>query len=380
MSQELKVSQSVIMLSRIVVPFCRKILLVFALLFLVMCSSKPNEEQTTDSTDTIATDQVVSQISYTNPLILQRADPWIYRHTDGYYYFIATVPEYDRLELRRAKTIEGLKEAEPKVIWRKHETGPMGSHIWAPELHYIDGKWYIYFAAGGAEDIWNIRMYVVENDSENPLNGEWVEKGETKTKWDTFSLDATTFEHQGTRYMVWAQHPPEYDGNTALYIAEMENPWSIKQPQVELTRPEYDWEEQLFKVNEGAAVIKRNGKIFMTYSASGTDHNYAVGLLTADADADLLDPESWAKAEKPVFKSSPENGIYGPGHNSFTTTPDGSADLFVYHARSYKKIDGDPLNDPNRHTRVQVLRWSEDGIPVFGKPLPDNAPTDPTNR
>lgn len=317
---------------------------------------------------------------YTNPLILQRADPWVYRHTDGYYYFTASVPEFDRLEIRRSKTIEGLKEAEPNVIWRKHESGEMGAHIWAPELHYINGKWYIYFAAGSTEDIWAIRMYVLENDSENPMDGEWVEKGQTKTKWETFSLDATTFEHDGTRYMVWAQHPPGFDGNTALYIAEMDTPWSIKQPQVELTRPEYEWEEQLFKVNEGAAVIKRNGKIFMTYSASGTNHHYKVGLLTADQDADLLDSSSWKKSEDPVFESSEENGIYGPGHNSFTTSPDSSKDLFIYHARSYKEIDGDPLNDPNRHTRVQVIEWNEDGTPRFGVPAPDNAPTDPEKR
>lgn len=317
---------------------------------------------------------------YTNPLILQRADPWIYQHTDGYYYFTATVPEYDRLELRRAKTIEGLAEAEPKVIWEKHETGPQGSHIWAPEIHFIDGKWYIHYAAGGAEDVWAIRMYVVENTSENPMEGEWVEKGQVKTKWESFSLDATTFEHRGTRYLVWAQHPPEMEGNTALYIAEMENPWTIKQPQIEITRPEYDWEKQLYNVNEGAAVIKKNGRIFMTYSASGTNHNYAVGLLTADEDANLLNPDSWKKSKKPVFKTSEENGIYGPGHNSFTTTPNGETDLFVYHARSYKEIDGDPLSDPNRHTRVQVLRWNEDGTPDFGIPLPDNAPTSPQEK
>lgn len=317
---------------------------------------------------------------YTNPLILHRADPWVYKHTDGYYYFTASVPEFDRLEIRRAKTIEGLKEANPEVIWRKHEQGVMGAHIWAPELHYIDGKWYMYFAAGSTEDIWAIRMYVLENDSENPMTGEWVEKGQTKTKWDTFSLDATTFKHKGTRYMVWAQHPPDFDGNTALYIAEMGTPWSIKQPQVELTRPEYEWEKQLFKVNEGAAVIKRNGKIFMTYSASGTNHHYKVGLLTADQDADLLDPSSWKKSKEPVFESSPEHGIYGPGHNSFTTTPDGATDLMIYHARSYKEIEGDPLNDPNRHTRVQVIEWNKDGTPDFGIPQPDNAPTDPSER
>lgn len=308
---------------------------------------------------------------FETPFIYERADPWVYLHSDGYYYFTATVPEYDKLILRRAETLEGLQTAEEKTIWTKHETGIMGSHIWAPEIHYVDGKWYIYFAAGGAEDIWAIRMYVLENDSPNPLDGEWVEKGQIKTDWETFSLDATTFEHQGKNYLVWAQHPPMMEGNTALYIAEMENPWTIKQPMVEITRPDYEWEKQLFKVNEGAAVIKKNGKIFIAYSASGTDYNYAVGLLTADENADLLNADSWSKSPVPVFKTSEENKIYGPGHNSFTTTKDGKYDLMIYHARSYKEIDGDPLDDHNRHMRIKVLEWDEDGNPVFGVPQPD---------
>ena len=313
---------------------------------------------------------------FPNPLIFNRADPWVYLHTDGYYYFTATVPDYDLLELRRAKSINDLENAETKVIWTKHETGPMGSHIWAPEIHYMDGKWYILFAAGGAEDVWAIRMYAIENDSENPMEGEWVEKGQIKTDWETFSLDATSFEHQGKRYLVWAQHPPELEGNTALFIAEMENPWTIKRPMVEITRPEYDWEIQLYKVNEGAAVLHKNGKLFLTYSASGTDHNYAMGLLTADENADLLDPDSWDKSPVPVFKTSDENKIYGPGHSSFTTTPDGKTDLLIYHARSYKEIDGDPLHDPNRHTRVQIITWDENGYPVFGEPRPDTRTRD----
>ena len=107
--------------------------------------------------------------TYPNPLILQRADPHVYLHTDGWYYFMGTVPEYDRLELRRARSIVDLAIAEPKVIWRKHDTGAMGAHIWAPEIHHIDGKWYIYFTAGEAEKIWNIRPYVLENAAANPL-------------------------------------------------------------------------------------------------------------------------------------------------------------------------------------------------------------------
>lgn len=307
----------------------------------------------------------------TNPIVQQRADPFVYKHTDGYYYFSATVPEYDRIELRRAATIQELGIAEAKTIWTKHATGPMGSHIWAPEIHFINGKWYVYFAAGGAEKIWDIRMYVLENDSPNPLDGAWTEKGQLKTNWESFSLDATTFEHNGTRYLVWAQKDPKIYGNTNLYIAPMDTPWSINGKQVMLSKPEYPWEQILFWVNEGPAMLKKNGRIFLSYSASGTDANYCMGLLTASDTSDLLDPKSWAKSPEPVFKMSRETGQYGPGHNCFTTSPDGSEDILVYHARNYEKIAGDPLHDPNRHTRAQVLRWNADGTPNFGVPVPD---------
>jgi GH43 family beta-xylosidase len=306
---------------------------------------------------------------FENPLILQRADPWIYRHTDGFYYFTATVPHYDRLVLRRETTIEGLRMAPETEIWKKHDTGIMGAHIWAPELHFIENKWYIYFAAGGARDVWAIRIYVLENANANPLEGTWIERGQIKTNWESFSLDATTFEHRGTRYLVWAQHDPAIGGNTNLYIAEMSNPCTIRGTQVRITRPDYDWEKIGYQVNEGPAVIKRNGRIFISYSASATDANYAMGLLTASEDSDMLNPDAWQKSPTPVFQSG--NGVYGPGHNSFTVSPDGKYDILVYHGRDYKEIRGEPLRDPNRHTRVQVLQWNEDGSPYFGTPVPN---------
>jgi len=305
-----------------------------------------------------------------NPLIPQRADPWIYRHTDGYYYFTASVPAYDRIELRRAPTIAGLATAEPVDIWHKRDYGFMSMHIWAPEIHFIDGKWYIYFAAARTDAPFDHRMYVLENAAENPLEGTWEEKGQIKTEWESFSLDATTFEHNGTRYLVWAQRDFRVRGNSNLYIAAMSNPWTIIEPQVELTRPTYGWERIGFWVNEGPAVLKRNGRIFITYSGSATDSNYAMGLLTADEDSDLLDPDSWTKAREPVFFTNATTGQYGPGHNSFTVSPEGD-DLLVYHARNYEEIEGDPLYDPNRHARVQKLYWNADGTPNFGIPLPD---------
>ncbi len=306
--------------------------------------------------------------TFPNPLVQQRADPWVSKHSDGYYYFSATAPEYDRIELRRSKTISGLQDAESVVVWRKHERGPMSWHIWAPEIHFIAGKWYLYFAAGRAEAIWDIRMYVLECASANPLEGEWIEKGKLKANWESFSLDATTFEHRGKRYLAWAQNDPKIKGNTNLYIAEMENPWTIKGKQVMITHPEFDWERVGYWVNEGPAMVCRNGRVFITYSASATDANYCMGLLTAAEDADLLDAKSWHKSNTPVFKSSEANSLFGPGHSCFTVAEDGKTDLLVYHARSYKEIQGEALNNPDRHTRVQVLHWNADGTPDFGEP------------
>ena len=322
---------------------------------------------------TIAIAHGESVIDWKNPIIPQRADPHVTLHTDGWYYLAATVPEYDRIELRRARTIGGLAGAEPKVVWRMHDDGPMSHHIWAPELHHIDGKWYIYFAASEASDIWKIRMYALENAAANPLDDGWVERGQIRTPWESFSLDATTFTHRDFRYYVWTQRGPD-GGGTNLYIATMDTPVSINSEPVLLTAPELPWEKIGHHVNEAPAVLIRNGRVFMTYSASATDHNYCLGLLTASVDADLLDPASWTKSPEPVFKSSEANSQFGPGHNSFTTTPDGKTDIIVYHARNYRDIDGEPLRNPDRATRAQILHWNDDGTPDFGEPVADCAP------
>lgn len=307
-----------------------------------------------------------------NPLIQQRADPHVFRHTDGYYYLTATVPEYDRIVMRRAQTIAGLASASEKVIWRRHAQGAMAAHIWAPEIHFIDGKWYVYFTAGRSDDIWAIRLHVLENTSSNPLEGSWTEKGQLKTAFESFSLDATTFEHRGQRYLVWTQRPLEpKDAGTDIYIARMRNPWTIELPQTSISSPTAEWETRGHKVNEAPAVLIRNGRVFVTFSASATDANYCIGLLTADENANLLDRASWKKSPQPVFASSDANGQFGPGHNSFTIAEDGKTDVLVYHARDYKEIEGEPLHDPNRHTRVQVLKWSTDGTPNFGVPVKD---------
>lgn len=306
------------------------------------------------------------------PLIEQRADPYIYKHTDGYYYFTASVPLYDRIELRRATTIAGLASAPTVDAWHKPETGPYSELVWAPELHFNDGDWYIYFAAAPSRAIkdalFQHRMYAIRNRHANPLEGEWEFMGQVDTGIDSFCLDATTFTHKGTLYYLWAQKDPAIEGNSNLYIAPMKTPWQIEGEPILLSKPEHDWETIGFWVNEGPSVLRRNGKIFISYSASATDHNYAMGLLWADEDADLLDPHSWTKSAQPVLRTCYDHGVYGPGHNSFTLAEDNDTVMLVYHARTYTEIVGDPLWNPDRHTFVKPLRWDDQGMPVFGRP------------
>lgn len=310
------------------------------------------------------------EVRWNKPWILQRADPYVYRHIDGSFYFTASVPDYDRIVLRHGDTLAGLAGAEEVTVWRKHTHGAMSMHIWAPELHWLDGKWYLYFAAGTREDKWKIRPYVLECANEDPLKGIWKEKGkmqcaeEDSFSFRAFSLDATVFENGGKRYYVWAEKVGVGKQISNLYIAEMENPHRLKTVQVLLTTPDYDWERVGFWVNEGPAVLKKNGRIYLTYSASETGIAYCMGMLTADADADLLDPRSWKKERYPVLASDPAKGIYGPGHNSFTTDEEGN-DIMVYHARTEEKIEGNPLYNPNRHAMLMKVGWDGDGKPVF---------------
>ena len=225
-----------------------------------------------------------NQLKYNEPWILQRADPYVYRHTDGQYYFSASLPDYDGIALRRADTLAGLREAQEVRIWNKHESGIMSFHIWAPELHYLDGNWYIYFAGSDKDDIWALRPYVLECLDEDPLTGTWTEKGMLQPADDDpfsftdFSLDTTVFENKGERYCVWAEKVSVGKKISNLYIAKMETPWKLKTAQVLLTTPCYDWERVGFWVNEGPFVIHRNGKVFLTYSASETGIDYCVGL------------------------------------------------------------------------------------------------------
>ena len=178
----------------------------------------------------------------------------------------------------------------------------------------------------------------------------------------------TTFIHKGEQYVLWAQKTEPADVSD-VYIAKMKNPWTLATKPMILTTPEYDWEVQGFKVNRSRRYLSETVKLSL-HIRRRYRLEYCMGMLWADENSDLLDIKSWHKSDKPVFKTSEENKQYGPGHNCFTT--DNGKDVLIYHSRNYKEIRGDPLHDNNRHARAKAFEYDENGLPIFGEPVPKN--------
>lgn len=311
--------------------------------------------------------------AFNTPFIEQRADPYVCCE-NGTYYFTASVPAYDAIVLRSADTLEGLATAEEITVWKKHDSGEMSKHIWAPELHLMDGVWYIYFAGGRTDDIWAIRPFILKCTGSDPMHDSWVELGKMQRSdddiysFEAFSLDSTVFTHKGQWYYVWAEKVSVGIQISNLYIARMESPTKLSTAQILLTTPDYDWERRGIWVNEGPAVIKKDGKIFLTYSASSTGEHYCMGMMSIDESEDILDPKAWKKERYPVLTTDKEKGFFGPGHNSFTRLPDGT-DVCVFHARQYEKIEGNSLYDPNRHAYVMKVEWTDPSSPAGLRPV-----------
>ena len=320
-----------------------------------------------------------------NEIFIQdRADPFVTKGTDGWFYFTASYPMYgehdsqgyDRIILRRAKTVAALATAEEKVIWHEKQSDKAFRFIWAPELHKIGGKWYVLFAASGSKNnVWDIDCHCIECSGNDPYNDAWIDRGKFAACADDhfafngFSLDMTYFSVGGKHYVAWAQN----GGHSNVYIACIapEKPWQTITPAVLLTKPEFPWECVRIPVNEGPAVMQRNGKVYLAFSASATGPEYCIGLLYADETADLLNPNSWTKCSQPLLTSGDLPGEYGPGHNSFVKDDNGEW-LCVYHSRDEKCFrgncgysDGDSLYDPCRSARIRNVIWNADGLPII---------------
>ncbi|MYW63035.1 family 43 glycosylhydrolase [Streptomyces sp. SID8379] len=298
-----------------------------------------------------------SAASFTNPVkSVKGADPWISYH-DGNYYLVTT-SWTDVITMRRSPTLGGLDTAPSIQVW-KGDAASRCCNIWAPELHYGDGHWYLYYVAGQNITDYNPtqRVHVLESTGSDPL-GPYTYKSQLSGSW---MLDPTVATINGKLYVLGSASG---GGTQNLVIAPMSNPYTVSGSYTTISTPTYSWEKSGAAVNEGPEILQHGGKTYLIYSASGCwTPDYALGQLTL-AGSDPTAASSWTKKSTAVFSSSAAKGVYGPGHNGFFNSPDGQQSWIVYHANDAAS-DG---CDNGRTTRAQGFGWNADGSPNLGTP------------
>lgn len=296
--------------------------------------------------------------TFSNPVAVRGQDPWVIRW-QGDYFYCQSRP--DGVWVNRSSRLEDLGVDHWRRVWQPPAGAAYSRQIWAPELHFLQGRWFIYVAADDGDNAHH-RMYVLEGTAADP-RAPFVFKGKIADPQDRWAIDGTVLEMpDGRLYFIWAGWPGNQDGVQNLYIAPMSTPWTISGPRVCISQPDRPWERHDFpKINEGPETLWHAGHLFIIYSASAFwDDDYCLGQLTWTG-GDVLKPASWVKSPEPVFQHSAQ--VFGPGHCSFVTSPDGREDWIVYHAHVKQGARA-------RDVRIQRFTWNADGSPHFGRPVP----------
>ncbi|MEO5802895.1 MAG: glycoside hydrolase family 43 protein [Verrucomicrobiota bacterium] len=294
-----------------------------------------------------------------NPIIsAPSADPWMIFHK-GFYYFCES-RDQTTIYVRKSKSIFDIGRDSGVKIWRPPAHGPNCKNVWAPELHFLNGKWYIYYAADDGKNA-NHRMWVLESETSDP-QGNYRCRGQLDS--GGWAIDGTLLESDdGALHMIWSGWPGKKDGQQNIYIAPMSDPYTISGSRVKIAEPEHNWERVEMPICEGPQILKRDGKVFIVYSASASwTEDYCLGMLVHTG-KNLLSPHSWKKISGPVFAKNER--IWGVGHCSFVKSPCQTEDWILYHAKSERKNGW-----LDRHVHAQRFTWREDGLPHFGTPLP----------
>ncbi|HOE08479.1 MAG TPA: family 43 glycosylhydrolase [Treponemataceae bacterium] len=308
------------------------------------------------------------------PVMGERGDPMAVWYR-GFYYYMASDDEGGQLSLkiRKAGTIGEIACAEDMVILPASDLPWDAACFWAPELHEIEGRLFLFFAVGSPH-WYTVQSHVMALNGEDPANpGHWSKpvrcerKDGTHLIEDGITLDMTVLKVKGDYYALWAQRFMGSDlgniGSSDLYIARIdpEKPWRQVSEAVLLRRPLYSWERAHSDVIEGPFVLKRGEDIFVTYAAALIDHTYCVGLLRTREGSDLLDPQSWTASNYPVLHrwSHPEQ--IGAGHNSFVKNEHGD-DILMIHAIPLSHYRADPA-DGRRYPAFRAIHWDASGFP-----------------
>lgn len=299
-------------------------------------------------------------VGFRNPLN-QGADPTL-TYFNGSYHLATTLG--DRIGMWRSPTLAGLASAPENTVWRDPDAS-RNKQVWAPALYRFDRpegpRWYIYYTASDGVDA-NHRMYVLESEGDDPL-GPYHFKARIADHGE-YAIDGEPFMHNGRMYFAWSGPGRGMGGPAQIYLSLMDTPWSTVGGRVALPA-----DGGCTEVREGATGLRGNGRTFLVYSTCDTGKpDYQLWMKSIADGADPLNPANWRQHPGPVFSRNDAAGVYGPGHNDFFKSPDGTEDWIAYHGKTTPEY-----TYAGRTTRAQRFSWNADGTPNFGRPLPLSA-------
>ncbi|RYY03091.1 MAG: alpha-L-arabinofuranosidase [Gammaproteobacteria bacterium] len=332
---------------------------IFAGFLLISCSDKaPKNAEPAVATSTPLVEQ---GLTFTNPIIPNGADPWL-EYYDGNYY-LTTTTWTSQLVMRKSPTLAGLATATPINIWSESEADRC-CNFWAFEFHRLNTpngfRWYVMYTSGTKDNFDGQHLSVIESEGDDPM-GPYTYKGSPMPK--SWNIDGTYLTLNNQLYLLWSEWQKD---EQLIWISKMSNPWTITGERQIISRPTLDWEKSGMKVNEGPEVLQKDGKTFIVFSASFCNTpDYKLGVMELTG-ADPLSIDAWHKYDKPFFEKA--NGVFGPGHNGFFTSPDGKENWLVYHGNS----TAEQGCGQTRALRAQKFTWKNEGgqlLPDFGQPV-----------
>ncbi|MBR3646735.1 MAG: RICIN domain-containing protein, partial [Lachnospiraceae bacterium] len=301
---------------------------------------------------------------YNEPAKTDGADPSMVLAGGKYYYCYAG--SGNTVKIAELSSLENMGSFGTTVVaFTPPSTGMYSKEVWAPELVWLSGRWYVYFCADDGTNS-NHRMYVLQGgtNADNPLDGDWTFMGKIyDTANDRWAIDGTAFTYNNENYFVWSGWGDSTGGNVQnLYIAKMSNPWTLSTSRICICEPTQSWEKSGgSSIAEGPEVLINGSKVHIIYSAAASfTDSYCLGRITC-TDGNLLTASSWTKSSEPVFKST--EITYAPGHNTFVKSVDGTENWIIYHVARYKGSKW------TRAIRAQRFTWTDSGYPFFGEPI-----------
>lgn len=286
-------------------------------------------------------------------------DPFVF-YKDGFFYHLFS--KKDQLWLKKSSKLEELKDAEPISVY----SGDGYKEIWAPELHVIDGKCFIYVAMDDGDNF-NHRMYVLENGSSDPVK-PYKNHGMIVENPERWAIDGSILYYENEMYFIWAGWEGNENVKQNIYIQKMKDPYTLVGERAMISTPTYEWEKRgavegkLPLINEGPFAIYGKNHLYIVYSAAGSWCNdYCLGLLTFKG-GDILDPKNWVKTEKPIL-SKTEKAL-GPGHASFFEDSRNGKRYVTYHLFNKDCSEG----WFKTHAMVQEYKMVDD-CPVLDEPV-----------